>query len=150
MSFEFKHQSVNYKRSKNYLNFCHCCLSFCNHTLLIISVLLNSELGFKDTQKQQGNLGSISSMGLHAAFTPQRSQKRKKLLNMPVFSALLGSSLVKAACKMLVKLTPDTIRSCNDAIYSVLFNFRNVDILANCYICVPLFCVLLFEPFFLQ
>ena len=31
----------------------------------------------------------------------------KKLLNLTVFSALLGYARVKAACRMLVKLTPD-------------------------------------------
>ena len=36
----------------------------------------------------------------------QRSRKCKKLLNLTVFLALLGSSSVKAAHKMLVKLTP--------------------------------------------
>ena len=35
----------------------------------------------------------------------QRSQKRKKLLELTVFFALLGSARVNAARKMLVKLT---------------------------------------------
>ena len=37
----------------------------------------------------------------------RRSQKRKKLLNLTVFFALLGSARVKAARRLLVKLTPD-------------------------------------------
>ena len=36
-----------------------------------------------------------------------RSQKHKKLLDLTDFFSLLGSACVKAACKMLVKLTPD-------------------------------------------
>jgi len=36
-----------------------------------------------------------------------RSQKRKKLLDMTVFFALLGSAGVKAARRTLIKLTPD-------------------------------------------
>ena len=35
----------------------------------------------------------------------RRSQKSKKLLQLTVFFALLGSACIKAACKMLVKLT---------------------------------------------
>ena len=35
-----------------------------------------------------------------------RSRKRKKLLELTVVFAILGSSRVKAARKMLVKLTP--------------------------------------------
>ena len=40
------------------------------------------------------------------SFYPRRSQKRKKLLDLAVFFALLGSERVKAARKMLVKWTP--------------------------------------------
>ena len=40
------------------------------------------------------------------SFAASRSRKRKKLLNLSVFLALLGSSGLKAACKTLVKLTP--------------------------------------------
>ena len=40
-------------------------------------------------------------------FYARRSQKRKKMLELTVFFALLGSSCVKAACKMLMKFTPD-------------------------------------------
>ena len=36
-----------------------------------------------------------------------RSQKRKKLLDLAVFFALMGFAFVKAAGKMLVKLTPE-------------------------------------------
>ena len=36
----------------------------------------------------------------------QIPKTQKKLLNLTVFFALLGSARVKAACKMLVKLTP--------------------------------------------
>ena len=39
------------------------------------------------------------------SFYTCRSWKRKKLLELTVFFALLGSALIKAACKMLVKLT---------------------------------------------
>ena len=40
------------------------------------------------------------------SFYARRSQKRKKLLDMTVFFALLGSAHVNAASKMLMKLTP--------------------------------------------
>ena len=40
------------------------------------------------------------------SFYASRSYKRKKLLNLTVFFALLGSACVKAARKMIVKLTP--------------------------------------------
>ena len=40
------------------------------------------------------------------SFYVHSSQRRKKLLNLTVFFALLGSARVKAARKMLVKLTP--------------------------------------------
>ena len=43
---------------------------------------------------------------LTSYFYARRSQKRKKLLNLTVFFALLGSARVKAACRMMVKLTP--------------------------------------------
>ena len=39
------------------------------------------------------------------SFYARRFQKRKKLLNLTVFFALLGSEHVKAACKILVKST---------------------------------------------
>ena len=40
------------------------------------------------------------------SFYTRRSQKRKKLLELIIFFALLRSAHVKVACKMLVKLTP--------------------------------------------
>ena len=40
------------------------------------------------------------------SFYARRSQKRKKLLELTVFFALLGSTCVKAAHKMLMKMTP--------------------------------------------
>ena len=40
------------------------------------------------------------------SFYARRFQKQKKLLEQTVFFALLGSACVKAAHKMLVKLTP--------------------------------------------
>ena len=43
------------------------------------------------------------------SFYAQGSQKHKKLLELAVFFALLGSVQVKAPCKMLVKLTPGVI-----------------------------------------
>ena len=41
------------------------------------------------------------------SFYARRSQKRKKDCQVKQFFVLLGSSSVKAACRMLVKLTPD-------------------------------------------
>ena len=43
---------------------------------------------------------------LQAAFTRADLKSAIKLLNLTVFFALLGSARIKAACKMLVKLTP--------------------------------------------
>ena len=48
------------------------------------------------------------------SFYTHRSQKRKKLLNLTAFLALLGCAFVKAARKMLVKLTPDFCASLVD------------------------------------
>ena len=42
---------------------------------------------------------------MRSFYTP-RSEKRKKLLELSVFFALLGSACVKTVRKMLVKLTP--------------------------------------------
>ena len=47
-----------------------------------------------------------SSTCLRAAFTCADPKKCKKLLELTVFFVLLGSARVKAARKMLVKLTP--------------------------------------------
>ena len=41
------------------------------------------------------------------SFYARRSPKRKKVFELTVFFALLGSARVKAARKMLAKLTPD-------------------------------------------
>jgi hypothetical protein len=43
---------------------------------------------------------------LQAAFMHADPKRPKKMLNLTVFFALLGSAHVKAARKMLVKLTP--------------------------------------------
>ena len=43
---------------------------------------------------------------LRAAFTPADPKSAKKLLNLTVFFALLGSTSAKAARRTLVKLTP--------------------------------------------
>ena len=58
----------------------------------------------------------------HQQFTSsiceRRSRKRKKLLDLTVFFALLGSAHLKAACKMLLKLTP-------------LVNFTNMQFMSS-------------------
>ena len=59
-------------------------------------------LAMKRNTTQQG---SISSTCLCAAFRLADPKKTKKLLDLTVFFALLGSAGVKAACKMMVKLT---------------------------------------------
>ena len=46
---------------------------------------------------------------LTRSFYATWSQKRKKLLDVSVFFALLGSAHVKAACKMMVKWTTGSI-----------------------------------------
>ena len=46
---------------------------------------------------------------LRAAFTCKDAKSAKKLLNLTVSFALLGSARVKAACRTLVKLTPDLL-----------------------------------------
>ena len=48
-----------------------------------------------------------------SSFYSSRSQKKKKLLDLTVFFALLGSVYVRAALKMLVKLTPDLLNKSN-------------------------------------
>ena len=65
-----------------------------------------------------GALGSISSICLRAAFTISDPKSAKKLLDLTVFFALLGSALVKAACKMLVKLTLGRGRHHNSNIFA--------------------------------
>ena len=52
-----------------------------------------------------GELGSISSTCLRTAFTQTGPKKRKKLLDLTVLFALLGSACVKADRKIMVKLT---------------------------------------------
>ena len=54
----------------------------------------------------QQHPGSISSTCLCAAFTRTDPESAKSCLTSMSFFALLGSVPVKAACKMLVKLTP--------------------------------------------
>ena len=41
------------------------------------------------------------------SFSARRSHKHKNLLDLTVFFVLLGSGHVKAASKIMVKLTPD-------------------------------------------
>jgi len=55
------------------------------------------EIDFRDQFHQR----SMSSFYAH------RSQKHKKTVNLSVFFAILGSVCVKAACRMLMKLTSD-------------------------------------------
>ena len=50
---------------------------------------------------------------LRAAFTLKDPKSAKKLLNLTVFFALLGSASVKAARKMMVKLIPELQRKSN-------------------------------------
>ena len=47
---------------------------------------------------------------LQAAFMRVDPKSAIKLLNLTVFFALLGSARIKAACRTLVKLTPDLFR----------------------------------------
>ena len=53
-----------------------------------------------------------------------RSRKLKKLLDLTVFLALSGSLSVKAGCKMLMKLTPNIVRT--------LSTLTNVSKYASC------------------
>ena len=64
------------------------------------------------------------------SFYAHRSQKRKKMLDLTVFFALLGSACVKAACKMLVKLTPD-LHDMNKEMSAVIVVFVVVDVVRN-------------------
>ena len=65
---------------------------------------------------------SFSKLGVNfinvfmRSFYALRSQKRKKMLDLTDFFALLGSACVKAAHKMLVKLTPGAERLLSDLI----------------------------------
>jgi hypothetical protein len=54
----------------------------------------------------QGDPGVNFTNVLRAAFTREDPKSAKKLLNLIVFLALLGSVPVKAAHRMLVKLNP--------------------------------------------
>ena len=54
---------------------------------------------------RSGNWGQFHQHYTNSFYTC-RSQKRKKLLELSVFFSLLESACIKAACKMLVKLTP--------------------------------------------
>jgi len=51
-------------------------------------------------------LGVDFTIILCKAFTPADTESTKKTDNWPVFCALLGSACVKAAHRMLMKLTP--------------------------------------------
>ena len=57
------------------------------------------------------------------SFYAGRSQKPKKLLNLTVFWALLGSAHLKAAHKMLVKLTPGLVDVLRNILY--YYNIQN-------------------------
>jgi hypothetical protein len=46
---------------------------------------------------------------LHKAFKQQRSQKHKNTVKPSVFYVLLGSARLKAACRTLIKSTPDLV-----------------------------------------
>ena len=59
------------------------------------------------THQFYGVEGSVSPTFYEQLLRVQRSQKRKKQLNLTVFLVLLESAHVKAARKMLVKLTRD-------------------------------------------
>jgi len=54
-------------------------------------------------------LGLISPTCLLEAFMCTDPKSAKKIDDLTVFFVLLGSSRVKAVCKMLVKLTPDVV-----------------------------------------
>ena len=62
---------------------------------------------FKRGRRKQKDTPWVNFINLFTcSFYACRSRKHKKLLDLTVFFALLGSSSVKAALKMLVKLTP--------------------------------------------
>ncbi len=62
------------------------------------------------------SLGQISQIRLQAAFTPKDPKSVNIKSSHQCLFALLGSALVKAAIKMLVKLTPAVFFEPNDAV----------------------------------
>ena len=60
---------------------------------------------------QSTNIRGIFHQHSTNSFYASKSQKcQKKLLNLTVIFAILGSALVKSARKLLVKLTPDLVK----------------------------------------
>ena len=82
-------------------------LNFSDDLVLVFKLCEMSVLLLKPKPTHR-HLESISSTCLRAAFYAHRSSKHKKLFDLTVFFALLGSAHVKAACNMLVKLTPSS------------------------------------------
>jgi hypothetical protein len=55
---------------------------------------------------------------LQAAFTCADPNSAKKIVKLSVFCALSGSVCTKAACKTLLKLTPDVINQVSKAFFA--------------------------------
>jgi hypothetical protein len=68
------------------------------------------------------HLVSISKI----SFCTPRSQKRKNTVKSSIFFALLGSASVKAAHRMLIKLTPNVICNMSHLVRAVFFNLFQV------------------------
>ena len=85
-------------------------LTTVNIILQIFNALINPAFTFNCRPKAR--LAAATAPGVNfinvftCSFYTHRSQKRKKLLNLTVCYAFLGSLRVKAVCRMLVKLTP--------------------------------------------
>ena len=67
------------------------------------------------------------------SYYESRSQKSKKLLNLTVYVALLGSTRVKAACKMIVKLTPGPLQCPSVSLGAWHFESRKIHRKINCF-----------------
>ena len=89
-----------------------------------ISDLKLFTLKFRRSTTSCGDVESISPTFYEQLLRVQRSRERKKLLNLTVFFALLGSAFVKAACRILVKLTPDLLASSSRTTFQTRTNTR--------------------------
>ena len=69
--------------------------------------LLNMTFYFPKGVKSESKSSGVNFINVFmGSFYTHSSQKHKKLFDLTVFFALLGSTHEKAACKLLVKLTP--------------------------------------------
>jgi len=74
--------------------------------IIIWHCTLRNKFVYNSVVQPIGSLGSISLTCLSITFTRADPKSTKRQSSHQCLCALLGSALIKAACKMLVKSTP--------------------------------------------